>query len=398
MLHTRGVLAPASPGEERSVLTYETYYGLNEKAFSLSADPKFLFKSPAHSAVYDDLRAGIHRREGLIVLTGDVGTGKTTLCRSVLNDLDRKTFSAFVADPFVSPDDLLRTLLLDFGVTSLHDLKKGSLNGLSRLELSYPLHEFLRSLAPLQAFAVLVIDEAQNLSQALLEEIRILSDLEGPEKLLQVVLVGQLELQTTLKDQHMRQVDQRVSVRCRLHALDRDALTGYIAHRLGVATGGSPRVSFASDAVDLVHRASHGNPRVINIICDKALHFGHLAPTFTIGRDIVRYALSELGIPHVSPSLDPMEAFRPEDSFTAVVSRPKTGQPTTADGVRRPQDEEASKPVVSLPKPSNTRRWVLCLAAAGLAAFVLTLLLLGWLPSYALSDHTRLRKPPAASP
>ena len=143
--------------------------------------------------------AGIRRREGLIVLTGEIGTGKTTLCRSVLQHLDRRTFAAFVADPFVSREDLLKTLLVDFGVISIGDLTRGRFNGASRSDLSYPLYEFLDSLVPLQAFAVVVIDEAQNLSLPLLEEIRILSELERREKLLQVVLVGQPELRSNLR-------------------------------------------------------------------------------------------------------------------------------------------------------------------------------------------------------
>src|SRR5204863_4047092 len=137
-----------------------------------------LSRSRSHAPIYDDLLAGIRRREGLIVLTGDIGTGKTTLCRAVLQDLDRKTFTTFVPDPFVSREDLLKIMLIDFGVMSVDDLKTGRLNGASRPDLSYPLYEFLNSLVPLQAFAVLIIDEAQNLSPALLEEIRILSDLE----------------------------------------------------------------------------------------------------------------------------------------------------------------------------------------------------------------------------
>ena len=183
-----------------------------------------------------------------MVLTGDIGTGKTTLCRSVLKELDRKTFSTFVPDPFVSREDLLKMLLVDFGVMSIEDLKSGRLNGASRPDLSYPLYEFLKALVPLQAFAVLVIDEAQNLPLPLLEEIRILSDLEGPEKLLQVVLIGQLEFLPKLKDPQMRQVDQRVSVRCQLQGLDRAAVAGYITHRLGIAGGGTDRVNFSEDA------------------------------------------------------------------------------------------------------------------------------------------------------
>src|SRR4029450_10382010 len=213
--------AAVPPSGRSSLLTYETYFGLREKPFSLSSDPRFLYKSPMHAAVFDDLRAGIRRREGLIVLTGDIGTGKTTLCKAVVQGLDRKTFSAFVPDPFLSREDLLKMLLLDFGVVSVDDLRSGRLNGASRPDLSYPLYDFLKTLVPLQAFAVLIIDEAQNLSVPLLEEIRILSDLEAPEKLLQVVLVGQLELHAKLKLPEMRQVDQRVTARCNVHALTR---------------------------------------------------------------------------------------------------------------------------------------------------------------------------------
>ena len=205
-----------APAASSALLTYEPYYGLREKPFSLSTDPKFLYKSAAHAGTFEDLLLAIRRREGLIVLTGDIGTGKTTLCKAVLERLDRKTFTTFVPDPFVTREDLLKMLLLDFGVMSVDDLKSGRMTGASHPDLSYPLYDFLKSLVPLQAFAVLIIDEAQNLSPALLEEIRILSDLESPEKLLQVVLVGQLELRAKLKLPEMRQLDQRVSARCSL--------------------------------------------------------------------------------------------------------------------------------------------------------------------------------------
>ena len=147
------VVAPASSAGLFS-LTYEPYYGLKEKAFSLSADPRFLFRSPEHAPAFEELLSGIRRREGLVTLTGEIGTGKTTLIRSVLQQLDRRTFSAFVPDPFVSREDLLKMLLVDFGVVSVADLKRGALNGASRPDLSYPLYEFLDSLVPLQAFAV----------------------------------------------------------------------------------------------------------------------------------------------------------------------------------------------------------------------------------------------------
>jgi general secretion pathway protein A len=277
-------------------LTYEPYYGLMEKPFSLSADPRFLFRSPEHAPAFEELLNGIRRREGLITLTGEIGTGKTTLIRSVLQHLDRRTFSAFVPDPFVSREDLLKMLLVDFGVVSIADLKRGSLNGASRPDLSYPLYEFLDSLAPLQAFAVLIIDEAQNLPLPLLEEVRILSDLEGREKLLQVVLVGQPELRANLKLPELRQVNQRVSVRCELTPLGKDGVAGYVGHRLHIAGEGQARVEFSDAALDAVYQASGGTPRLINLICDRALHRGFAARVGRIEPGFVWDAAAELGL------------------------------------------------------------------------------------------------------
>src|SRR5262245_56551233 len=282
-------------------LTYEPFYGLHEKPFSLSADPRFLFRSPAHGPAFDEIRTGIRRREGLIVLTGEIGAGKTTLCRSVLHQLDRRTFAAFVADPFVSREDLLKTLLVDFGVISIGDLTSGRFNGASRSDLSYPLYEFLDSLVPLQAFAVLVIDEAQNLSLPLLDEIRILSELERREKLLQVVLVGQPELRANLTLPQMRQVDQRVSVRCELKALNADGVAGYVNHRLQVAGRGEQVVDFTSAAIEAVHQASSGVPRLINRICDRALKHAHASRGRHIEAYFVRAALDDLGLQYAVP-------------------------------------------------------------------------------------------------
>ena len=289
------VVAPSSSSGLFS-LTYEPYYGLKEKAFSLSADPRFLFRSPEHAPAFEELLSGIRRREGLITLTGEIGTGKTTLIRSVLQQLDRRTFSAFVPDPFVSREDLLKMLLVDFGVVSVADLKRGVLNGASRPDLSYPLYEFLDSLVPLQAFAVLIIDEAQNLPLPLLEEVRILSDLEGREKLLQVVLVGQPELRAHLKLPEMRQVDQRVSVRCELTPLKREGVGDYIEHRLRVASEGNAQVEFAPEAIAAVYEGSGGTPRLINLICDRTLQHGYSARVTRIEPNFVWDAMGDLGL------------------------------------------------------------------------------------------------------
>src|SRR5258705_7620137 len=220
-------------------LTYETFYGLTEKPFSLSSDPSFFYNSSSHGAAFNDLLSGIRRRESLSVLSGDIGTGKTTLCRTVLGNLDRQTFSAFVADPFATREDLLKVVLVEFGVVSHEDLASGRLRSASRTELSYLLYEFLGTLSPLQAFAVVFIDEAHNLSLPLLEQIRILSDSDGRERQLPVLLVGQLQLRPKLPLPEMRQGAQRVSVCCGLEPPHLDGGGGYIAHRLHVA-GGAP--------------------------------------------------------------------------------------------------------------------------------------------------------------
>jgi type II secretory pathway predicted ATPase ExeA/cell division septation protein DedD len=343
--------ASASRGGASSSLTYEPFYGLREKPFSLSADPRFLFRSPAHGPAFDELQAGIHRREGLIVLTGEIGTGKTTLCRSVLDHLDRRTFASFVADPFVSREDLLKTLLVDFGVISIGDLTRGRFNGASRSDLSYPLYEFLDSLVPLQAFAVLVIDEAQNLSLPLLEEIRILSELERREKLLQVVLVGQPELRSSLRLPEMRQVDQRVSVRCELTALDAAGVAGYVTYRLRVAGRGESRVEFTRRALEAIYEGSTGVPRLINRICDRTLQRAFGSRAIQIDAEFVWMAIDDLGL---SAPVAIQERTSPEvpSKAAAPVS---VGEPAAAPAaIAVPEIPAPAIPAPAIPAPAAT--------------------------------------------
>ena len=346
------------PGASSALLTYEPYYGLREKPFSLSTDPKFLYKSAAHAGTFEDLLLAIRRREGLIVLTGDIGTGKTTLCKAVLERLDRKTFTTFVPDPFVTREALLKMMLLDFGVMSVDDLKSGRMTGASHPDLSYPLYEFLKSLVPLQAFAVLIIDEAQNLSPALLEEVRILSDLEAPEKLLQVVLVGQLELRAKLKLTEMRQLDQRVSARCRLEPLNRDAIAGYISHRLSVAGGGDDRVHFSPNAIDAVFRISGGTPRLVNLICDRALHRGHLARKSAIDLETVTQAIDDLGISALTPAPSALADRVTAPPAAAVAPSPpvQAAPPPAAPAATAPPAPSPTAPTATAPTAGRQKR------------------------------------------
>ncbi|MEN3336916.1 MAG: ral secretion pathway protein [Acidobacteriota bacterium] len=273
---------------------HEEYYGFAEKPFSLTPDPKYLYKSESHANAFDLLQYAIRRREGFVVVTGDIGTGKTTLCRAVLEQLDRKTFTALVLNPFLTQEDLLRLILQDFGVVSRDEIKRGRLVGVSKQELIDTLNEFLLSLLPLGAGALLIIDEAQNLTHQVLEQIRILSNLEtDKEKLLQIVLVGQLNLKELLRSAELRQLDQRVSIRYELKPLSREETAAYVSHRLTIAGGGSV-VSFAPKALDRVHKYTGGIPRVINLLCDRALLGGYSARSNRITPEIVLAAAARL--------------------------------------------------------------------------------------------------------
>ncbi len=275
---------------------YESYYGFAEKPFSLTPDPKFLYRSPSHAGAFELLQYAIRRREGFVVITGDIGTGKTTLCRALLEDIDRTTYTALVLNPFLSEEDLLKRILQDFGVVSRDELKHGAIGRASKQELIDALYDFLLGLVPLKASAVLIIDEAQNLPRSVLEQIRILSNLEtDKEKLLQIILVGQLNLHGLLRSPDLRQLDQRVSIRYQLEPLDRDGVAGYISHRLAIA-GGSGAVGFTSRALDVVHRLTDGIPRLINLLCDRALLSGYSQRTNRVTPEMVAQAAESLDV------------------------------------------------------------------------------------------------------
>jgi general secretion pathway protein A len=275
---------------------YETYYGFAEKPFSLTPDPKYLYRSESHANAFELLQYAIRRREGFAVITGDIGTGKTTLCRALLEEIDRTTFTALVLNPFLSEEDLLKRILQDFGVVSREHIKAGRLAGVTKQDLIETLYDFLLGLIPLKANAVLIIDEAQNLPLPVLEQIRILSNLEtDKEKLLQIILVGQLNLRTLLRSPELRQLDQRVSIRYQLEPLDRETVGSYVAHRLTIA-GGSAAVTFAPKALDLLHALSGGIPRLINLICDRALLAAFSVRENRITPDMVAHAAESLDL------------------------------------------------------------------------------------------------------
>jgi len=281
---------------------YEEFFGFVEKPFSLTPDPKYLYRSESHANAFELLQYSVRRREGFVVVTGDIGTGKTTLCRALLEQIDRRTFTALVLNPFLSEDDLLKLILQDFGVVSRDEVKSGRLAGVSKQELIDTLYDFLLGLLPLQASAVLIIDEAQNLPLQVLEQLRILSNLEtDKEKLLQIIMVGQLNLQPLLRSPELRQLDQRVSIRYQLKPLTRDEMAAYITHRLHVA-GGDHAVSFTPKALQYVHQYSGGIPRLVNLVCDRSLLGAFSARSNKVTHDLVERAAETLDLQPVERS------------------------------------------------------------------------------------------------
>jgi general secretion pathway protein A len=275
---------------------YEQYYGFVQPPFTLTPDPRFLYRSESHEEAITLLQQAIRRKEGFIVLTGDIGTGKTTSCRALLEQLDANVFTSLILNPFLSVEELLREVLLDFGVVSRDAVRTGRIASASKHELISTLHEFLLSLMPIHGSGVLIIDEAQHLSTEVLEQIRIISNLETNEsKLLQIVLVGQLNLLDVLAAAEMRQLDQRISIRAQLKPLNREEVEAYIAHRLWVARG-STAVTFEPSALDLAHAYTGGVPRIINLVCDRSLMQGAQMRVNRITPAIIEEAAGSLGL------------------------------------------------------------------------------------------------------
>ena len=261
---------------------YKKFYHFKENPFNITSDPGFYFSSTHHSEALAHLVYGIKYRKGIIVISGEIGTGKTTLCRTVLSQLEKTTKTALILNPSFSDVQLLQIILKDFGITPSAKNKFGLINALN---------EFLLNQTSLGNNVVLIIDEAQNLGVKQLEQIRLLSNLETTkEKLLQIILVGQPELLEKLSLPTLRQLNQRISVRYHIHSLSRDELQSYIDHRLKIAQGdgrSTQRVHFTDDAMDAIYETSKGTPRMVNILCDRALLSGFVAETHTINKEMI---------------------------------------------------------------------------------------------------------------
>jgi general secretion pathway protein A len=266
---------------------YTAFFGFKENPFNLTPDPRYLYLSRYHREALDHLLYGINERRGFIAITGGIGTGKTTLCRALLEHLDPNTRSALIFSSFISDMEILKTINQEFGIQIGPEAK-------SKKDYIDALNQFLLDNFRKGGNALLLIDEAQNLSHMVLEQIRMLSNLETEkDKLIQVVLVGQSELKGVLSAPSLRQLNERITVRYDLKPVDAADLMGYVTHRLAVAGGGGA-LNFTKGAFKNIYAYSRGNPRRINAVCDRALLIAYADERQTITGQMIKEAIRDL--------------------------------------------------------------------------------------------------------
>lgn len=274
---------------------YCEFFGFNEQPFNVTPDTRYLYLSPVHQGVLQTLQYGIHERKGFMLLTGEVGTGKTMSLRALLNELGDSCETSLILNPQLSRLELIKTINRDFG----KELKRNSIK-----EQIDALNQFVLDCGNRGRNAVVIIDEAQDLSLEALEMTRLLSNLETEtHKLLQIILVGQPEIEEKLAQTELRQLRQRIQIHCKLHPLDLDQTERYITFRIQKA-GPESKVAFEKSSVLRLHRLSQGIPRLINTLCDFCLVAAYLKGSRVITKDTVEEAFleSEGNIPYVTYS------------------------------------------------------------------------------------------------
>jgi general secretion pathway protein A len=272
---------------------YEKFFQLRERPFALSPDPEYLYPSRVHREALDYLRYGLESQAGFVVITGEIGSGKTTLLQTLIRGLDSQTTVGRIVNTILEPRELIETIMIDFGLDPA---------GRSKPLMLRDLAQYLVEQRLAGRLVLLVIDEAQNLSVAALEELRMLSNLETEKsKLLQIVLVGQPNLRDKLAADQLEQLRQRITVSYHLYPLDAAETANYINHRLRRAALGTP-LEFPREVTDVIHGRSRGVPRIINVICDAALVFGYAEERRQVDLPLMREVLTELETTGVLPS------------------------------------------------------------------------------------------------
>jgi len=264
---------------------YLEFYGLKQAPFDITPNPHFLFHSGKHREALNHLLYGIRERKGFVQLTGEVGAGKTTLCRALLEQLNGQFATALILNPALNANELMKAIATEFGL----DVK-----GLDRLDTIAVINEFLLKQVMAGRETLLIIDESQNLTEELLEQVRLLSNLETDDrKLLQIILLGQPELRDRLNSPNLRQLRQRITVRYHLKPLTREEVSQYIQHRLEVS-GATGRPRFSRPALWRIYFYSRGIPRLVNAVCDKALLAGFVERSDEVTFGMVQRAIREL--------------------------------------------------------------------------------------------------------
>jgi general secretion pathway protein A len=264
---------------------YLEYYGLTHAPFDITPNPRFLFHSKKHREAFNHLLYGIRERKGFVQLTGEVGAGKTTLCRALLEQLDSHFSTALILNPVLNPDEMMKAIATEFGL---------NVRGKDWLDTVSAIGEFLLKQIEHGRETVLIIDEAQNLTEELLEQIRLLSNIETDDrKLLQIVLMGQPELRDRLNSPRLKQLRQRITVRFHLAPLTRSEVGQYIQHRLHIS-GAKGAPFFTQPAVWRIFNYSKGIPRLVNAVCDKALLASFIGRSDRITFSMVGRAIREL--------------------------------------------------------------------------------------------------------
>ena len=265
---------------------YEEFYGFKELPFNVTPDPRFLYRSSSHRDALAYITYGVFQRKGFVALTGEVGVGKTTVVKAFIDLFQPSLETAFIFTTKFPFEQLLYIVCKDFGI---------DVDGMNKAQMLLALNDFLLRQYENNRNSVLIIDEAQNLPVDVLEELRMLSNLETRDKkLLQIMLVGQPELETVLNMNEMRQLRQRIPGICRITHLSREEVAQYIKYRLDVVAQNNSGPYFTEDSIDEIYHYSAGIPRLINVLCDRVLLIGYVTNKKTIDGKLVREGIRDL--------------------------------------------------------------------------------------------------------